>query len=321
MIKLIIKRILISIPLLMLMTFVAFMFIQMAPGDYVDNLKLNPQISSQTLEAYKEQFHLDKSPIEQYFYWVINLCKLDLGESFAYHTKVLTVIKSRAFNTIILSLLSIFVSWILAIPLGVLCALKKNKFTDRLLSFLSYIGLSMPGFFMALLFLYVAAQIPGVPLGGMRSVNYDDLSILGKVFDVLKHMVVPVLVLSLGTVGVLTRIMRSHMLEILNKQFIVAARAKGLPIHRILFVHALRNALNPMITIFGYQFSSILSGAALIEIVCAWPGLGTVMLQAVRAQDIYLVMGSLLIGGVLLIVGNMVADILLALSDPRIRYD
>ena len=133
--KLIFKRILISVPLLFVMTFVTFMFIQMAPGDFVDNLKLNPQISTATLDAYKAQFHLDKPAIVQYIYWVRNIFKLDLGQSFAYHTKVLTVIKSRAFNTIILSIAGIFVSWVFAIPLGVMCALKRNKFTDRMLSF------------------------------------------------------------------------------------------------------------------------------------------------------------------------------------------
>lgn len=321
MIKYVLKRILISIPLLLAMTFITFMFIQMAPGDFVDNLKLNPQISPETLESYKTQFHLDKPALVQYFYWLKNICKLELGDSFAYHTKVLTVIRSRAFNTIILSLAGILVSWLFAIPLGVFCALRKNRFSDRLLSLMSYVGISTPGFFLALLVLYVAAQIGGIPLGGMRSVDYEELSYWGKFVDVIEHMIVPVFVLALGTVSVLTRIMRSHMLEILNKQYIIAAKAKGLSTNRILFIHALRNALNPMITIFGYQFSSILSGAALVEIVCAWPGLGTVMLQAVRAQDIYLVMGSMLIGGFLLIAGNLLADILLAVCDPRIRYD
>lgn len=321
MFKYIFKRLLISIPLLIAMSFVTFLFIQLAPGDFVDNLKLNPQISQQTLDEYRAQFHLDKPVVVQYVYWLKNIVKLDLGQSFSYQVPVKEVIASRAFNTIILSLVSILVSWIIAVPLGVIAAVKSNKLIDRILSFLAYVGISSPGFFVALLFLYLAAQLGGLPLGGMRSIDYADFSVWGKVLDILKHMIVPVAVLSLGTISVLQRVMRAHMLEILNKQYILAAHAKGLSRKRIFFVHALRNAMNPLITIFGFQFSALLSGAALVEIVCGWPGLGTVMLQAVRAQDLYLVMGSMLIGGAMLIAGNLIADILLALADPRIRYE
>lgn len=319
--KYIAKRLLVAIPLLIAMSFVTFMFIQLAPGDFVDNLKLNPQISEQTLAEYKAQFNLDKPVLVQYLYWLKNLVKLDLGQSFSYQVPVKTVIASRAFNTILLSLVSILVSWLIAIPLGVLAAVKANRFTDRLLSVLAYVGISSPGFFVALLLLYLTAKLGGLPLGGMRSIDYEQMTIFGKMYDVLKHMIVPVAVLSLGTISVLQRIMRAHMLEILSKQYIVAAYAKGLSKQRVFFVHALRNALNPLITIFGFQFSSILSGAALVEIVCGWPGLGSVMLQAVRSQDLYLVMGSMLIGGLMLIAGNLLADILLAIADPRIRLE
>lgn len=321
MFKYVFKRLLISIPLLIAMSFVTFFFIQLAPGDFVDNLKLNPQISAQTIEQYKAQYHLDKPIITQYFYWLKNLAKMDLGQSFSYQVPVLSVISSRAFNTIILSLVSIFVSWIIAIPLGVIAAVRSNRFIDRVLSFFAYVGISSPGFFVALLLLYLAAKIGGLPLGGMRSIDHAQLTTLGKVLDILKHMIVPVIVLSLGTISVLQRIMRAHMLEILNKQYILAAHAKGLSKSRVFFVHALRNALNPLITIFGFQLSSLLSGAALVEIVCGWPGLGSVMLQAARAQDLYLVMGSMLIGGSMLIAGNLLADILLSIADPRIRYE
>lgn len=321
MFKYIFKRLLISIPLLIAMSFVTFMFIQMAPGDFVDNLKLNPQVSAETIAKERAKYHLDKPAVVQYVYWLKYLAKLDMGHSFSYQVPVKTVIASRAFNTILLSLVSIFVSWLIAIPLGVWAAVKSNKFTDRVLSIFAYVGISSPGFFVALLFLYIAAQFGGIPLGGMRSIDYNQMSILGKIIDVLKHMIVPVAVLSLSTISVLQRIMRAHMLEILNKQYILAAHAKGLSKSRVFFVHALRNALNPLITIFGFQFSALLSGAALVEIVCGWPGLGTVMLQAVRSQDLYLVMGSMMIGGAMLITGNLLADVLLALVDPRIRLE
>jgi peptide/nickel transport system permease protein len=154
----------------------------------------------------------------------------------------------------------------------------------------------------------------------MTSSHFDDLSFFGKVGDVAAHLVIPALVIATSAMAGYQRLMRGNMLEVLRAQYVLTARAKGLPENKVIYRHALRNAINPMITIFGFELSSILSGAALTEIITSWPGLGTVMLTAVRSQDLYLVMGSALIGGVLLIVGNLIADILLAWSDPRIQY-
>ncbi len=169
--------------------------------------------------------------------------------------------------------------------------------------------------------LYFASQTRILPLGGMASAHAADFSFLEKIFDLAKHLVIPTIVISLGAMAGLQRVMRGNMLEVLRQQYILAARAKGLPENRVVYRHALRNAINPMITIFGYHFSDLLSGAALIEIICNWPGLGSVMLTAVRAKDLYLVMASMVMGGVLLLLGNLLADILLAWADPRIRYD
>jgi peptide/nickel transport system permease protein len=153
----------------------------------------------------------------------------------------------------------------------------------------------------------------------MISANFYELSTTGKIFDFLKHLIIPTLVISFGAIASLQRVMRGNMLEVLRSQYIIALRARGLPENKIIYRHALRNAINPLITIFGYQLSGLLSGAALTEIICNWPGLGSLMLYAVRSQDLYLVMGSMFIGGAMLILGNLIADILLALSDPRIR--
>ena len=154
----------------------------------------------------------------------------------------------------------------------------------------------------------------------MTSNNFKTFGLFEKIFDVAKHLVIPVLVISTASMAFLQRIMRGNMLEILRSQYLMTARAKGLPENKVIYRHALRNAINPMITIFGYQLSNLLSGAALTEIICSWPGLGSLMLEAVRNQDIYLVMANMLIAGVLLILGNLIADILLAMVDPRIRY-
>jgi len=201
------------------------------------------------------------------------------------------------------------------------CRLNKGKFTDRLISLFAYLGISIPSFFLAFLLLYLATFTGWLPLGGMRSVRFEQLTALGKALDIGKHLIIPTVVLSVGSVCSLQRIMRANLLEVLGSGYILGAKARGLSNKRTLYIHALKNALNPMITIFGYQFSALLSGAALVEIILGWPGLGTVMLDAVRSQDLYLVMGAMLMGGSLLIVGNLVADIMLGFFDPRIRYE
>ena len=316
----IIRRLLIAVPLLLAISFVAFMVIQLAPGNYFDTLRMNPQISEETIEKYESQYHLDKPPLIQYAFWLKNLMRLDLGYSFSLNSPVLNVIKSRLFNTFILSLSAMLFTWLIAIPLGIFCAVHRNRISDRFFSALSFVGLSIPNFFFALLLLYLVSLTGLLPLGGMRSANYEDFSGLGRFWDLIKHLIIPTVVIGTSSLAGLQRIMRANLLEVLRAQYITTARAKGLPENRVIYIHALRNAVNPMITIFGYSLSGLLSGAALTEIIVGWPGLGTVMLQAVRSQDLFLVMGSMLMGGVMLIGANLVADILLAWSDPRIQY-
>jgi len=318
MINYIIRRLLIMVPLLLAMSFITFMFIRLAPGDILAPYRMNPQISEETIREMEEKFHFDKPAVVQYMYWIKNLVTFDLGYSFSRRTAVTDVIGSHLLNTLILAFFSILVTWLLAIPIGIYCAVHQYKWSDRLFSFIAYIGMSFPSFFLALLLLYVVSVFGILPTGGMKSVNYDDLSGVGKFFDVLKHLIVPGMVLGTSAIASLQRIMRGNMLETLRAQYIMTARAKGLSENRVVYVHALRNAINPLITIFGYEFSSLLSGAALTEIITSWPGLGSVMLDAVRSQDIFLVMGNMMMGGMMLIAGNLLADILLALSDPRI---
>lgn len=317
----ILKRLLYSIPLLLGITFLTFLFIQIAPGDFLDNLRLNPQVSKETISLYEQKFHLDKPFLIQYATWIKNLVRGELGYSFSYKAPVARVISSRALNTLILSISSLIFTWIFVIPLGVTAALKRNKFTDKLLSFLSYIGMSTPAFFLTFLLLYGATFTRLLPLSGMHSVHFEEFTFLGKIFDLIRHLIIPTLVLSLGSICVLQRIMRANLLEALGSQYILGAKARGLSNARILYVHALKNAINPIITIFGYQFSELLSGAALVEIIIGWPGLGQVTIEAVRSQDLYLVMGSVLMGSILLIMGNLLSDCLLAAVDPRIRYE
>ena len=321
MLRYIIKRILISIPLLLTMSLLTFVLIQRSPGSFFDSLRLNPQVSPETIARYERLYHLDQPLLEQYLYWIKNLFHFEFGYSFFYNVPVANLISHRLWNTFILSLASLLFTWMVAIPFGIWAAVRRNRLIDRLLSICSFAGLSMPSFFLAMIFLYLASQGGILPLGGMRSAFFDDLSPMGKMIDLGKHLIIPTLVISVGSMGALQRIMRGSMLDVLRQQYILTARAKGLPEHRVIYRHALRNAINPLITLFGYELSSLLSGAALTEIICSWPGIGSLMLTAVRAKDVYLVMSNMLMGGILLLLGNLIADILLAWSDPRIRYD
>ena len=322
MIKYLIRRILISVPLLLAMTLVTFFLMNMTPGNYFDTLRLNPQISEEVMQRYEKLYQLDKPLIQQYFHWLGNLVtRGEWGYSFYYNVPVNKIIGGRLWNTFVLSLASLLMTWLLAVPLGVWAAVRHNTKMDRVLSFFSFVGLSLPSFFLAILLLYAVSVWGGLPLGGMHSAVYDQLTPWGKFIDLLKHLVIPTTVLSFGAVAGLQRIMRGNMLGVLRQQYILTARAKGLPEHRVVYRHALRNAINPMITIMGYELSGLLSGAAITEIICNWPGLGSLMLTAMRAKDAYLVMASMVMGGVLLLLGNLIADILLAASDPRIRYD
>lgn len=317
----VVRRVIVAVPLLLIMALVTFIFMQKTSGNFYEALKLDPLISPQTIERYEKLYHLDQPLLNQYGQWVKNLFRCEFGYSFYYSVPVGHVISSRLGNTFVLALASLILTWGIAIPLGVWAALRRNHWIDRLIQLCSYVALSTPSFFLAMVLLYVLSPWGILPLGGMKSAHYDELSGLGKFFDLLRHLVVPTLALSLSSIGALQKIMRGNMLETLRQQYILTARAKGLPENRVIYHHALRNAVNPLITLLGYEFSGLLSGAALIEIICNWPGLGSLMLTAVRAKDVYLVMASFLMGGVLFLIGNLLADILLAKVDPRIRYD
>ena len=320
-----IRRALVSIPQLLLMSFITFLFIDMAPGDILAKYRFDPRISAETISQIEAKFHFDKPIVVQYGHWLWRLAHFDLGYSFSREANVTSVIAERLFNTFLLSFFSIIFTWLVAIPLGIYAAVKQYSWGDRIMSVISYFGMSLPSFFLALLLMYlvyIGRDIPGVsslPIGGMISAGHENLSFIGKIGDRIAHMILPVMILTIGALAGLQRISRGNMLEELRKQYITTARAKGLPEHRVVYGHALRNAINPLITLFGFEFSSLLSGAALLEIIINWPGLGSLMLGAVRSQDTFLVMGSMLMGGVMLIVGNMVADILLVMVDPRVR--
>ncbi len=317
----ILRRFLQAIPLLLAISLLSFFIMQLSPGSYLDTMRLNPDVSEELIETMKRQYGLDKSVPEQYFHWLWQILHGNLGESFTYQVPVTHVIKTRVVNTMILSFAAMVIAWGLSIPIGIYSATHKYTMGDNIFTSLAFVGLSIPNFFFALLllFLIVKFNVP-LPINGMTSIMYDFMSPIGKFIDILKHLLVPAIVLGTASMATLTRIMRGQMIEAMRSDYIRTARAKGLKNNKVVYKHAFRNAINPMITIFGFQISMLLSGAALTETVTGWPGLGKMMLTAVRSKDLYLAMAGLMIGSVLLIIGNLIADILLAVSDPRIRY-
>jgi peptide/nickel transport system permease protein len=206
--------------------------------------------------------------------------------------------------------------------LGIISAVKQNSLTDKVLRVVSYLGQGFPSFITALLLLILAQNVsPLLPVGDMTSLNHADLSPIGKILDVGWHMILPTLALTITSFAGLQRLTRGQLLDVMRQDYIQTARAKGLPENKVIYVHALRNAINPLITLLGFEFASLLSGAFIAEFFFNWPGLGRLILQAVTAQDLYLVMGSLVMGAAMLIVGNLLADLLLKFADPRIKLE
>ncbi len=314
------QRLLQALLTLVLASALCFAVIQLSPSNYLDTLKLNPKISPERVAELQKLFGLDRPPIEQYFRWLWRVVRhFDFGDSFLYQRPVSALLIERVPNTLLISIASIVVTWAIAIPMGIVGAVNQNKATDRILQVLSYIGQGFPSFITALALLFFAQSTPFFPVGNMTSVDYADLTPLGKVVDISWHMILPTLALSITSFAGLQRITRGNLLDVLRQNYIQTARAKGLPENRVIYVHALRNAVNSLITLLGFEFASLLSGAFITENFFNWPGLGRLTLQAVLSVDLYLIMGSLMMGAAMLILGNFLADVLLKVVDPRIK--
>lgn len=307
------------IPLLLGITFISFAIMKLAPGDFLSQMQANPQVRPETVIRLRHDFGLDRPWYIQYFFWLKNALHGDFGESFAYHQPVFHLIWAYVGATLLLALTSLVFSWAIAIPMGIYAATHKNSFWDRFISVVAFTGISLPGFFVALLGLLWAQKTGWLPTGGMESPNYDMLSPGRKILDIAQHLILPTVVLGTRELATIMRQMRGNLLDVLNENYVLAARARGLSGRIVITRHAVRNAINPLITLFGYDLAGLLAGAALVEYVTSWPGLGRLLLQAVQSQDLYVAMGSFVMGAVLLILGNLIADILLAVTDPRIK--
>jgi peptide/nickel transport system permease protein len=268
-------------------------------------------------------YHLDSNNVfERYWYWLWPALRGDFGFSFTKSATVWSLIGERVPNTLLLTGSALTFSWVFAIPLGMAAAVYRNRWVDKLIGFISFFGLSIPSLFFSLLMILFAAKTRLFPVGGIHNqVIWDTMSGWEKFVDTLWHLFLPMIVL--GTIGLAqyVRQMRSEMIETLSQDYIRTARAKGLSQRRILTRHALGNAINPLVTIFGFSLASLLAGALLTEYVFAWPGLGTLTFDALINKDEPLVMASVVMLVLMLVVGNVIADILLGIIDPRIRLE
>ena len=317
----IIRRLLAIVPLLLGVSALTFLLLYLAPGDFLNVMAENPAISQETLDAMRRNFGLDRPVHVQFLMYLANLARGDFGESFSRHQPVFTVLQAGVANTLVLAVAAALVTWGLAIPLGVWAAVRQNTWVDRVLSFGAFVWLSVPEVLSGLLLLLLAARTGWFPVGGMHSLDWDMLDPWGKAVDLVRHLALPAIVVGLIPLAARMRQMRANLLDVLRLDYVTTARAKGLGERTVIFKHALRNAINPLITLFGYTLGALVSGSFVAEIIFSWPGLGRITLDAILTQDQYLVMGAVLMASTMLILGNLVADLLLAAADPRIAYD
>ncbi|HEY0008554.1 MAG TPA: ABC transporter permease [Tepidisphaeraceae bacterium] len=328
----IIRRLFFASVLVLLSTVIAFTILKLSPGQ-PGREDFDPRLSKEYIEAQRRIFGLDRSPVAQYFSWLgvmrlidsseaPGLLQGDMGLSIKYKQPVGEVIQSRLGATLALSISTLIFTWMVALPLGIWAAMRHYQWPDKVLSFVSFTGMSTPSFFMALLLLWLfASRVQWLPPGGLRSLDHESMSWPMQMWDYARHLFVPVLVLTFGALAGLQRIMRGNMLEVLRAQYVTTARAKGLNENKVIYKHALRNAVNPLVTILGFEFAGLFGGAALLENVINFPGMGQLILEALKSKDQALVMSSFLIGSIMLVMGNLLADLLLVWVDPRVSYD
>ncbi len=318
----ILKRFLFMVPLLVGITLVSFVVIHLAPGTPVElQTTMNPKVSLEAQKRLRELYGLDKPIMVQYWDWLKRMAFLDFGLSFSPDRRpVWDKIRERIGITISLNLLSLFIILLVAIPIGVLAAVRPHSWFDRGTTLFVFFGFAMPTFWLALLLMMLfGVYLDWLPISGLTSLGFHQFTFWQKIRDLAAHVTLPVLVAAFGGLAGMSRYMRGNMLEVIRQDYITTARAKGLPEGTVIFKHALRNALLPVITMLGLSVPGLIGGSVIFESIFAIPGMGQLFYGAVMARDYPLVMGELVIGAVLTLVGNLLADVGYALVDPRIR--
>jgi len=318
------RRMLLMFPLLLGITLISFVVIHLAPGEPTDlQTQLNPKASADLQERLREQYGLDQPLYQQYFTWLGRLVQLDFGTSFATDQRpVLEKILEHLPITILLNVLSIALILLLAVPIGIYSATHQGSIFDHGTTLFVFIGFAMPSFWLALLLMdWFGVRLGIFPISGIKSLGWEYLSTPRQILDVIHHLVLPVFISAFGGLAGFSRYMRSNMLEVVRQDYILTARAKGLPERLVIYKHALRNALLPVITILGLSVPGLIGGSVIFETIFAIPGMGKLFYDGVMMRDYPLIMGILVLGAVLTLMGNLLADVGYALADPRIRRE
>ncbi len=325
-IRYLLKRVLIAIPILAIISFVVFMIIQLPPGSYLDarmeQMRQQGQVDMTEINQLKERYHMDRHPVIQYGYWIVNFVQLDWGQSFEYGVEVMQILKEELPTTMVITLFTILFTWSIAIPFGILAAVKRNTVWDYSLTFLGLVAMATPSFIIALVFMVIMQSIwHDFDPTGLFSSQYSgaDWS-WGKFVDMLKHVWVPIFLLGVaGTAGMI-RILRANVIDELRKQYVLAARARGLHPALVVLRYPVRVAINPLISSVAGILPALISGSVIVAQVLNLPILGPKLLTALFSKDTYLASSIVFFQCILSIVGIMISDILLALVDPRIKF-
>ena len=322
----VIKRILQAIPILIGISLIAFLIIQLPPGDYLtvyaSNLRAQGEvIGDEALEALKRQYALDKPLYIQYITWITKFVRGDMGQSFYWNRPVVTLISERIALSMIVSILTLIVTYIIAIPVGIYSSIKQYTWSDHFITFVAFIGVGLPSFLVALIVMYLGVKYFGLGAGGLFSPEFLDAPwSLARVIDMLKHMWLPVIVIGIsGTAGTI-RVMRATTLDELSRPYVEAARARGLSEMKAVLRYPVRVALNPILSTIGWQLPAIVSGETLVSLVLGLPTCGPLLYRALITQDMFLAASFIMILSTLTVIGTLLSDILLAWIDPRIRF-
>lgn len=314
-----VRRAIRAVLLLFGVSVLCFLFTEMAPGSFFDEMRLNPQISPETISSLRAHYGLDQPLLVRYKRWAQAVAHGDLGFSIAYNAPVAPLLWTRALNTLLLAATALALTWLIGVPLGVWTAASRGRWFDRVVESLNSLLISIPEIVIALGLLALAVRWRTVPLGGMMSLGYGELSTWGKLQDVFRHLLLPTTILVLSGLAIVVRHVRASVAEVLDAPYVRAGRGLGIGKTRLLFRHVLPVAASPAIALLGFSIASLLSGSLLVEVATGWPGLGPLLLEATLARDFYLVIGGIIFSALFLIAGNFIADLLLLASDPRIR--
>jgi len=315
------------IPTLLIVSIIVFIIIQLPPGDFMTSLQAQVAstgsgLNAQALEALRQRYGLDQPLVVQYLRWIAGFPRGDFGYSMEWNAPVWDLIAGRLAFTILLGGLALILMWVIAIPIGIYSATHQYSLGDNFFTFLGFVGLSIPDFMLALIYMVIAALGFGMSVTGVFSRGMEDVPWgMAKLLDAANHLWAPVLILALAGTAELIRIMRGNMLDVLGQQYITTARAKGLAENKVINKYAVRVAINPLISVLGMQIPKMISSSIIIGVVLSIPTVGPLFLRSLISQDMYLAGSILMFMTVLLLIGNLLADIALAWVDPRIRYE